>query len=244
MSYRNARRVAGFIILLLSLIILLWGVWPQVSETLTVPFEVPDAENPSTQLASTSTNALMNDRRDDAVLTLSWPTWVRVGDSGLIQLKIAEVREMGGVLDRGKNQPPVMGELAASGEENSLIEGRLEISGMLAIPFGEIYEPYQPGGRAAFFWNVQPEQVGIFDGFLWLHLSRFIDGNSLSDPMLNDGRSLITAQRIQIQTVDLFGLDGPTARLIGVIGIALGILLWLEDILPKLIRQTAKESRA
>jgi hypothetical protein len=65
---------------------------------------------------------------------------------------------------------------------------------------------------------------------------------------LEDGeesRMTVTAQQIEIRVVDLLGLGGIPARLIGGAGSLIGFILWLDKIfgwVSKLARRFRKDS--
>jgi hypothetical protein len=158
----------------------------------------------------------------DHNLVLTWPDRLRVGDRGLIQLSIEENAN-----------------LTETG--NMLVEGRLELSGMVTVPAGEIYEPIGQDGRAVFFWNARPDRAGIFDGFVWLHLNAIFPGEAQGERTGTESRSLLSAQRIQMTADDFFGMDGTTARLVGAVGIVIAFLLLLDTLFLKFLSRIVEE---
>jgi hypothetical protein len=82
-----------------------------------------------------------------------------------------------------------------------------------------------PGETLTFSWSVAPEKVGRYRGTVWLFL-RFIpfDGGSETERALS-------SQIVEIEAVNLLGLGGTPARLIGAVGTALGSLLGLDDLI-------------
>jgi hypothetical protein len=103
-----------------------------------------------------------------------------------------------------------------------MAETRLDIAGTQALPLGEISQPLRPGQQTIFFWNLQPSDFGGFEGAIWLHL-RYIslDGSG-------ESRWLLSNQLVEIETVNLLGLGGTPARVLGGVGIVVGSFLVLE----------------
>ena len=234
MIVRKVRRFIGLSILLPSLVIWLWGVWPasQTTRSVRVHLPVPDASN----------NGSVVDRD----LLLTWPVRLRVGDTGLIRLSLEGNNKSREVAE---NQPNLLSGTTMTGSHsnqtrtgNVLAEGRLELSGMLSIPSGEVFEPLGAGERAVFFWKARPDHAGKFDGFIWLHLNSIIPGGSQEGVPAVQNRSLLSAQRIEMEVDDLFGLDGSTARLLGVVGIAIGSIMLLDSWFLKILNKLPKEN--
>jgi hypothetical protein len=182
----------------------------------------------------------------DRNLLLTWPVRLRVGDTGIIRLSIEGNSKLSG---GAENEPSLRSETTVEGSGgdqtqtvNVLAEGRLELSGMLAVPSGEVFEPLGSGERAKFFWQARPERAGKFDGFIWLHLNSIIPGSSQEEGPKVQNRSLLSAQRIEMEVDDLFGLDGSTARLLGVAGMALGGIILFDTWFLKILNKLPKEN--
>lgn len=176
----------GILVLLASLALLAWGVWPVGRSTRQADLRLPSG-------------GVYN-------LELAWPSWMRLGDPDVIRLE----------LKVGDGSIPV------PGEHNRLVEGRLEASGLMVVPAGEVLEPLRPGRQVVFFWSVLPAQPGELEAVAWVNLYSQAGAN-----LELDGQ-LLTAQKIPIRTFALLGLDGRQARFIGDLGILLGMLLCLE----------------
>lgn len=220
-----------------SLAILLWGIWPISQATRAVRVHLPDS-------------SIIPDRSGgadiDRNLILTWPTRLRVGDRGLIQLSIEEAgasRVAHGEESGLQSNLQVLDENSIrSKASNILAEGRLEISGMIAVPAGEVYETIGEDGRAVFFWRARPGRAGIFDGFVWLHLNSVVPGESQGAESNMQSRVLLSAQRIQMVADDLFGLDGATARLLGTGGVVIACLLLFDTIFFKVLNRIGEEN--
>ena len=162
-------------------------------------------------------------------LNLEWPPTIRAGDGDVVRLTL-EMDDQGNLTPTAQ----VAGNEVRSGivkipnlydTHTVIAEARLDLAGVNVSPEGEISEPLAPGQTVTFFWSVRPEQVGSYRGTVWLHL-RFIprDGGP-------ESRRAISAQQIEIQSVNLLGLGGMPARILGGVGVFAGSVLGLDNIL-------------
>lgn len=162
-------------------------------------------------------------------LTLEWPARIRVGDSDVIRLTLE-------VDDQGILTPTaiiagheVRGEVVYVPDlydtHNIIATARLDLTGMQIIPNSTIEQPLVSGEKVDYFWSVMTDEIATYRGTVWLYL-RFLPldgGEEMQKPL--------TAQVIEISSVNLFGLGGTPARLLGSVGIIIGALLGLDDIL-------------
>jgi hypothetical protein len=97
-------------------------------------------------------------------------------------------------------------------------------------PAAVISQPLLPGQAVTFYWSVSSDDVGVYRGTVWLYL-RFLplDGSPASERPLS-------AQIVEIETVNLLGLSGAPARILGGAGMLLGGMLGLDD-LVKLVKK-------
>jgi len=120
---------------------------------------------------------------------------------------------------------------------NVTAEARLDLAGMIVQPSDTIYEPLKPGQSVTFFWSIRPQEAGIYRGTVWLHL-RFVDRASGEE-----SRIPVSAQIVEIEAVDFFGLSVNLARTSGVLGSVVGGFLgfpFLEDILRFIFKKRRK----
>ena len=107
---------------------------------------------------------------------------------------------------------------------NVIAQARLDMVGVDYSPHGEILEPMRPGIPIKFIWSVLPRSVGSYRGTIWVHLQFVpLDG---SDPT----RTALSAQVIDINAVNLIGLGGTPARVIGSVGAVIGAFLSLDKL--------------
>jgi len=194
----------------------------------------------ATQAASTAETqpAIPETRR----LTLEYPPKMKAGaESDVIRLTL-EVDEQGNIVPTAQ----VEGNLV-TGETIKIpnlyethyvtAEARIDMAGMEIQPPEAIYEPMNPGQPVKFFWSIRPQETGVYRGTVWLHLV-FVDRLSGEE-----SRMAVSAQVVEIEAVDFFGLSVNLVRTSGVVGSVVGGIVgfpFLEDIVKFLFRRRRK----
>jgi hypothetical protein len=212
-KWTRFRRMFGMLLCTVSLVALVWGLWPLPAQTrsLTIsPAEMLPAElSPG---AAGGLSAVAEPR----VLILEWPSVIRSGDLASIRLAFSSARQGGSPLQIS----PIAGE-----GYSVLAEARLELPAIPHTPIGEVSQGLIPGRPVIFIWDLQPNRPGEANGTVWLHLS-FIP--VAGGPAL---RRVLTAQRINIRVIDILGLSGPWVRALGSAGVVVGAVLALDGAL-------------
>jgi len=117
-------------------------------------------------------------------------------------------------------------------------EAHIDLAGVEVQPSGSIYEPMKPGQSVTFYWSIRPQETGIYRGTVWLHLNF----ESLSTGEAS--RIAVSAQIVEIEAVDFFGLSVNLARTSGVIGSIVGGVVgfpFIEDIIKVLFRRRKRK---
>jgi hypothetical protein len=181
---------------------------------------------------------------ENRLLVLEWPGKIRMDDSESIILRL-EMDATGIVtptleyIDRENRSGPV-DSADVYDTHNVVAQARLDMPGVEHSPQGEISEPMRPGVPVQFIWKVRPLETGTQRGTIWLHLL-FIphDGSESS-------RQVLSVQKVEFEAVSLFGMGGPTARVIGTVGFFAGAFLgldkfssWLVERLMVSLRKTS-----
>ncbi len=175
-------------------------------------------------------------------LTLEYPPKMRAGvESNIIRLTL-EVDALGSLTPTAQVDGNVIqGETIKIPNlyETHMVtaEAQLDLAGMEVSPPGITFEPLQPGQSATFYWSIRPEDAGTYRGTVWLHLN-FRD--KLSG---EESRIAVSAQVIEIEAVDFFGLSVNVARTSGVVGTIIGGVIglpFLEDIVRFLFKRRRK----
>lgn len=121
---------------------------------------------------------------------------------------------------------------------NVTAEARLDLAGMQVQPAEAIYEPLKRGQSATFYWSIRPQEVGTYRGTVWLHLN--FEDKSTGEI----SRIAVSAQIVEIQAVDFFGLSVNVARTSGIVGSVVGGVVgfpFIEDIIKFLFKRRKKK---
>jgi hypothetical protein len=166
---------------------------------------------------------------------------MRAGDSDLVRLTL-EVDELGNITPTAQMSGNIITgkvvEIPNLYESHHVIvETRFDIAGLEVRPTELVSEPLSPGNSVTFYWSIRPPEVGDYRGTIWLYL-RFVDKQNGEE-----SRKTVSAQIVEIKAVNLFGLSGNFARILGVIGSVVGTVLgfpFLEDILKFILKKRSK----
>jgi hypothetical protein len=224
-NWTRFRRVLGLLLFAVSLVALVWSLWPLPVQTRSLA--ISPAEMLPTELVPGTTGGLPA-VAEHRFLILEWPLVIRSGDPASIRLVFGPAGQEGSFAQLS----PMAGEASSV-----LAEARLELSDILHTPMGEVSQGLLPGRPAIFVWELRPNRAGDANGTVWLHL-RFIPvagGSAL--------RQVLTAQRIEIRVIEFLGLSGPWARALGSAGVVVGAVLGLDGAALWLWRRLDESSR-
>lgn len=174
-------------------------------------------------------------------LTLEFPPQIRVGEGDVVRLTL-EVDTLGNLTPTAEfENTKVTGEVVEIPNlyetHNVTAEARFDIAGMDVKPADLISEPLSPGQSVTFYWSIRPQEAGVYKGTIWLYL-RFV--NKSND---EESRKTVSAQLVEIEAVNLFGLPLGLVRGAGALGSFVGGIIgfpFLEDIVKFLFRRLKK----
>jgi hypothetical protein len=174
-------------------------------------------------------------------LTVEFPPQIRAGDSDLVRLTL-EVDDLGNLTPTAQIGGNEIGgkviEIPNLYESHHVIaEARFDIAGMDVRPAELVSEALSPGNAVTFRWSVRPQTVGHYRGTIWLYL-RFVDKQSGEE-----SRKTISAQTVEIESVNFLGFSGEFARTTGVIGSVVGTIIgfpFFEDIIKLFLKRRNK----
>ena len=189
-----------------------------------------------TQIAAAP--AILETRR----LTLEFPPKMRAGVEGDIVRLTLEVDELGNITPTAQiDGNVVVGETVEIPDlyetHNVTAEARFDIAGMEVQPPEAIMEPLKRGQSATFYWSIRPQDPGKYRGPVWLHLN-FTDKSTGEE-----SRIAVSAQIVEIEAVDFFGLSVNVARTTGVVGSIVGGVVgfpFIEDIIKFIFKRRRK----
>jgi hypothetical protein len=163
------------------------------------------------------------------LLVLEWPDKIRQGDSDIIRLTL-QMDERGQLTATAEiegneiTSTPI--EIPNLYETHTVqAQARLDLGGVAISPSDTFNQALLPGEEVTFYWSVHPEEVGRYRGTVWFGL-RFLPkaGGEVVEKQ-------ISAQVIEIQSVNFLGMSGSAARLLGGAGVLVSSLFGLEDLL-------------
>jgi len=201
------RQLVGIIVLGASLLMLYWSGRPYGFRTHTIDLLQTELRLPDSQQELTDPLASAGQ------IILVWPSQIRLGDPAEVRLRF---------------EPAVDAGLISPGQSNLFLESRLELMDLQHTPTGEISQAFSFDHPLVFLWNLRPLQTGLFEGKTWIHL-RMIETN-------NGGETtrLLAAPSFKIQVQSILGFSGIQARLMGSLGVAIGLFLALDGILERI----------
>ena len=174
-------------------------------------------------------------------LTLEYPPRIRAGDSDVVRLTL-EVDPSGNLTPTAEVEGNVItGETIEVPNlyetHDVIVEARFDVAGMQVSPPDLSSQTLFPGQTVRFFWSIRPEEVGTYRGTIWLAL-RFVDKVSGDESQM-----AISAQVVEIEAVNFFGIPANVVRVAGGAGSVIGSILgfpFFEDILRFLFRRRRK----
>lgn len=177
-------------------------------------------------------------------VTLEFPPRIRAGDSDRVRLTL-EVDEQGNITPTAIVEGNVVtGEVIEIPNlyetHHVIVEAKFDITGMEVSPPGLSSQTLEQGQSATFFWSVRPAEAGIYRGTIWLYM-RFVDKASGEE-----SRKTVSAQGVDIEAVNLFGLSGSLARLFGFTGSVIGTVVgfpFFEDIIKFMFKRQKRREK-
>jgi hypothetical protein len=215
MVIKLVRIILGLLLLLVALGVSIWGFRPARTTTRVVPVQ--------------------GGRR----INLTWSEITRSGDATRIRLTVDDPRTE--LLSKAQ-------EVAAGGKisntiavQNILVEAHLEMDTLSSVPKGNILEALRAGKTAIFSWSLQPEEAGYYRGTIWLHLRSVPPISSATNAAAQDSQQLLSAQQVDFRAVSLLGLNGGSARALGIFA---GLLSLISLFLPSIAHVIHSHSHA
>ena len=220
--FKHIRLLVGIIILIVSATVLLWSVIPVKKVSV------------SQVLQPESMSLKINSRQEMFAIPvpyqvmLEWPGGLRIGDVGVVSLQLLPVQGKIAISTRSPGNFDVY-EVA-----NVMAEARLEVAGVVLEPANPTRVSLTPGDSVRFLWEVHPSKVGSYTGNTWLSL-RFLplDGSPIIQVPIYVGE-------INLHPTSLLGLSAQGTRLLGGMGIVIGLALIVDDMIKYNIQARKK----
>jgi hypothetical protein len=224
-----------FVLVLLIPILACGGLAPSDSAVAPIPTFAVSTSQPS--INATAQPAIPERR----YLALEYPPRIRAGDSDIVRLTL-------NMDDAGNITPTAMidgnvvtGEVIETPNlyetHHVVVEASFDIAGVQVSPPELSSQTLSPGQSVMFFWSIRPADVGTYRGTVWLFL-RFVDKVSGEE-----SRRAVSAQMVEIEAVNLFGVPARVVRTVGGVGSVVGAVVgfpFFEDIVKFLFKRRKK----
>ena len=213
------------------------GLAPSDSAVAPVPTSVVSTSQPS--INSTAQPAIPERR----YLALEYPPRIRAGDSDIVRLTL-NMDDAGNITPTAVIEGNVVtGEVIEIPNlyetHHVVVEASFDIAGVQVSPPDLSSQTLAPGQAVMFFWSIRPAEVGTYRGTVWLFL-RFVDKVSGEER-----RKAVSAQLVEIEAVNLFGVPAGVVRTVGGVGSVVGAVVgfpFFEDIVKFLFKKRKKQS--
>lgn len=227
-----------FALALLIPILACGGLAPSDSAVAPVPTSAVSTSQPS--INSTAQPAIPERR----YLALEYPPRIRAGDSDVVRLTL-NMDDAGNITPTAVIEGNVVtGEVIEIPNlyetHHVVVEASFDIAGVQVSPPDLSSQTLSPGQSVMFFWSIRPAEVGTYRGTVWLFL-RFVDKVSGEE-----SRKAVSAQLVEIEAVNLFGVPARVVRTVGGVGSVVGAVVgfpFFEDIIKFLFKKRKKRSR-
>ena len=136
---------------------------------------------------------------------LTFSPVMRAGDAQIVELNLSADGEAG--------------DASLYEEYNVIVEARLDLPFANVRPAEVVSTALAEGGGATFYWEVNPREAGDLRGTVWLYLRLVPKAGG------EETRQPVSAQLIGISSKSVLGRTGSEARVLGVIGLIVGLAL-------------------
>jgi hypothetical protein len=216
------RRILSLIIVLTSVLLIVWVSLPNPHQALTQSIIPTEMQLPSN--GQTPIPMLIETRQ----ISLIWPNSMRIGEIEEITLVFKPVENV------ASSTKPQVESSDIYKSYNVMSEARFEVAGISVSPANPTRESMPAGQTVKFKWQISTNQVGSYDGNVWLSL-RFLPLNGTQASQVP-----IFIHEVKIQSFSLFGMNETQAYFVGGSGVALGVVIIFGDMIV-LIRRWMKK---
>jgi hypothetical protein len=216
------RRILSLIIVLTSVLLIVWVSLPNPHQALTQSIIPTEMQLPSN--GQTPIPMLIKTRQ----ISLIWPNSMRIGEIEEITLVFKPVENV------ASSTKPQVESSDIYKSYNIMVEARFEVAGISVSPANPTRESMPAGQTVKFKWQISTNQVGSYDGNVWLSL-RFLPLNGTQASQVP-----IFIHEVKIQSSSLFGMNETQAYFVGGSGVALGVVIIFGDMIV-LIRRWMKK---
>lgn len=197
---RLISRFMGLSLFLISVLLLVWGLRGVSYDSITVVLGQNDLDS------SESASPKLSAEQPAGRILLEWPQRLRPGDAGEVRLTFYPEPLPQGVRDLDR-----------------ILQSRLELAGITQTPTGEISQLLTLEHPVAFLWNLRSNQMGNYPGDVWLYVRQYSQNEAQKQ------RKVVLSHHFDFPVSGLLGLSGLQARILGSVGLVVGIVLGLGE---------------
>jgi hypothetical protein len=241
------KKLLGLSILVISLVLLVWGLQPAEKTQANAPLVAGQMQlPPSSGSGGEGREGIQSVPGQSAGVTearsvvLEYPLRMREGDSDVVLL----------TLDVAKNGQTATAQFADHTTNEMTVqipnvyethtvyaEAQIDLPGTNTSPVEPISLQVIPGQAVPFIWTVKPTLAGTYRGVVRITLvfTPLSGGDSI--------RQALYAQALSVDVINLFGLGGQPARLMGLAGTILGAFISVEDVVKWIFKPRKKDNR-
>jgi hypothetical protein len=212
LMFRRFHHGVFLLLLMISISMIVWAALPNQHQN--VVQSVSPAEMQISQPGQGNGRLSTPGRQ----VELQWPQRMRIGEDEAITLVFKPV-----VTDPGLPSQTVDYTNVYS-SYNLMAEAQYDVAGISVTPANPTRKSMPDGQSVKFTWKVNTDQIGSYDGTVWLYL-RFL-------PLTGGPASQVPIyiHEFKIQTSSLFGLSESRAYLLGGVGVVLALVVVYDDL--------------
>jgi hypothetical protein len=240
------KKLLGLLILVVSLSLLAWGLMPMATEQAHAPLVPGQMQLPAGSNASEGREGIASASGVPAGVTearsvvLEYPKEMREGDSDVVLLTLAAAENgltaTAQFADHTTSETTV--QIPNVYDTHSVqAEAQIDLPGANANPAAPIVLPVVPGQKVTFAWTLKPDLAGTYRGVVTMLLifTPLAGGEST--------RQMLYSQALGVDVVNLFGIGGQPARLMGLAGTVIGSFITVEDVVKWIFGIGKKDNR-
>ncbi len=215
---KKIRRTMAIVLLLISIVFILWAALPNRYQRAVQ--SIPPSMMAIPQNGEVGSMLSIPARQ----VVLEWPESMRIGEDETLTL-VFEPAQMD---DNPSSQGTGYANIYT--RYNLMAEARYDVAGVNLVPANPTRESMPSGQPVKFSWEVKADQVGSYDGTMWLTLRYLpLDGSHVVQVP-------VYVREISIHSASLFGLSESMAYLLGGVGTLTAAILVYDD-LVNLVRK-------
>ena len=163
-------------------------------------------------------------------VVLEWPESMRIGEQEQISLIFEPMISETTGFDQSDAGTDIYSAY------NVMAEAKFEVAGVMVKPTNPIRASMPSGQTVKFRWQISADQVGSYDGQVWLSLRLLpLDGSLVSEVP-------VYIRELKMQTATLFGMTEAMAYLVGGAGVVISFVIEYGDVIRWIHKRKRKKT--